>query len=67
MSKKYEYFISYSYDRGFGSASVTLEQKIDNFELLTKIAKMITKDSNFKSEVVILNFMLLREIGEENV
>ena len=54
---KYEYFISYAHDSGFGSAYVTLEQKIDKGEILFEIAKEITKDNNFNSQVVILNFL----------
>ncbi|MBQ7136181.1 hypothetical protein [Campylobacter sp.] len=57
---KYEYFISYAHDNGFGYSSVTLEQKIDGCELLLEIAKKITKDGNFNSQVIILNFILLR-------
>ena len=40
---KYEYFISYAHDNGFGYSGVTLEQKIDGYELLLEIAKKITK------------------------
>ena len=54
---KYEYFVSYAHDSGFGSAFITLEQKIDKRELLLEIAKEITKDNNFNSQVVILNFL----------
>ena len=54
---KYEYLISYAHDSGFGNAYVTLEQKIDGYELLLEIAKKITKDGNFNSQVVILNFL----------
>ena len=54
---KYEYLISYAHDSGFGNAYVTLEQKIDKRELLLEIAKEITKDNNFNSQVVILNFL----------
>ena len=54
---KYEYFISYAHDSGFGSANVTLDQKIDKGEILLEIAKEITKDNNFNSQVVILNFL----------
>lgn len=63
---KYEYLISYAHDRGFGNAYVTLEQKIDNHKFLLEIAEEITKDSNFESEIIILNFILLCEIGETN-
>ena len=59
---KYEYFISYTHDGGFGNSSVTLEQKIDGCELLLEIAKKITKDCNFNSQIIILNFILLKEI-----
>ena len=59
---KYEYFISYTHDNGFGNSSVILEQKIDGYELLLEIAKKITKDSNFNSQIIILNFILLKEI-----
>ena len=40
---KYEYFISYAHDSGFGNAYVTLEQKIDKRELLLEIAKNYKK------------------------
>lgn len=58
---KYEYFVSYAHDNGFGNSSVTLEQKIDGYELLLEIAKKITKDGNFNSQVIILNFILLKD------
>lgn len=54
---KYEYFVSYAHNSGFGSAYVALEQKIDKGEILFEIAKEITKDNNFDSQVVILNFL----------
>ena len=54
---KYEYFIAYAHDSGFGNAYVTLDQKIDKGEILFEIAKEITKDNNFNSQVVILNFL----------
>ena len=57
---KYEYFISYAHDNGFGSANVTLDQKIDKGEILFEIAKEITKDNNFDSQIIILNFILLK-------
>lgn len=62
--EKYEYLISYSYDRGFGNAYITLEQKINSRAQLLKIAQMITKDGDFKDEIIILNFILL---GVKNV
>ncbi|CUU67747.1 Uncharacterised protein [Campylobacter hyointestinalis subsp. hyointestinalis] len=58
---KYEYFVSYAHDNGFGNSSITLEQKIDGYELLLEIAKKITKDGDFNSQVIILNFILLKE------
>ena len=58
---RYEYFVSYAHDNGFGNCHVILEQKIDECELLLEIAKKITKDANFNSQVVILNFILLKE------
>lgn len=58
---KYEYFVSYAHDNGFGNSSVTLEKKIDGYELLLEIAKKITKDGNFNSQVIILNFILLKD------
>lgn len=58
---KYEYFISYAHDSGFGNSSVLLEQKIDSFELLLKIAKEITKNGDFSSQVIILNYILLKD------
>ncbi|PPB58727.1 hypothetical protein CDQ71_00060 [Campylobacter hyointestinalis subsp. hyointestinalis] len=58
---KYEYFVSYALDNGFGCSSVILEQKIDRYELLLEIAKKITKDGNFNSQVIVLNFILLKE------
>ena len=57
---KYEYFISYAHDRGFGSAHVTLDQKIDKGEILFEIAKEITQDNNFNNQVIILNFIRLK-------
>ena len=57
---KYEYLISYAHDNGFGNAYVTLEQKIDKRELLLEIAEEITKDNNFDSQIIILNFILLK-------
>lgn len=62
MSKKYEYLISYAHDSGFGNAYVTLEQKINKWQFLSKIGKEITKDNKFKNEIIILNFTLLGEI-----
>ena len=59
---KYEYFISYAHDNGFGYSGVTLEQKIDSYKLILEIAKKITKDFNFSNQVIILNFILLREL-----
>ncbi|WP_180383819.1 hypothetical protein [Campylobacter vicugnae] len=44
---KYEYFISYAHDNGFGYSSVTLEQKIDGCELLLEIAKKDNKRRQF--------------------
>lgn len=67
MSKKYEYLISYAYESGFGNAYITLEQKINKKEMLLELAEKITKDCDFKTQIVVLNFILLREIGEENV
>lgn len=58
---KYEYFVSYAHDNGFGNSSITLEQKIDGYELILEITKKITKDGNFNSQVIILNFILLKE------
>ena len=57
---KYEHLISYAHDSGFGNAYVTLEQKIDKRELLLEIAEEITKDNNFDSQIIILNFILLK-------
>lgn len=57
---KYEYFVSYAHDNGFGNSSLTLEQKIDSYELILEIAKKITKDSNFNSQVIILNFLQIK-------
>lgn len=67
MFKKYEYLISYAYESGFGNAYTTLEQKIEKKEQILEIGEIITKDCGFSSQIVILNFILLREIGEENV
>lgn len=64
MSKKYEYLIAYAHDSGFGNAYVTLEEKINKKEMLLEIAKKITQDFDFESEIIILNFILL---GETNV
>ena len=61
---KYEYFISYAHDNSFDNCSVALEQKIDSYKLILEIAKKITKDFNFSNQVVILNFILLRELSE---
>ena len=61
---KYEYLIMYAHGSGFGNCSVTLDQKIDRYKLILEIAKKITKDFNFSNEVVILNFILLRELSE---
>ena len=61
---KYEYFVSYAHDSGFGSAYVTLEQKIDKRDILLEIVNKITQDANFSNQVVILNFILLGEIAE---
>lgn len=61
---KYEYFVSYAHDSGFGSAYVALEQKIDKRDMLLEIANKITQDANFSNQVVILNFILLGEIVE---
>ena len=57
---KYEYFIAYAHDSGFGNAYVTLEQKIDKRELLSEIAEEITKNNNFNNQVVILNFLQIK-------
>lgn len=58
---KYEYFVSYAHDNGFGNSSITLEQKIDGYELLSEITEKITKNGNFNSQVIILNFILLKD------
>lgn len=61
---KYEYFVSYAHNSGFGSAYVTLEQKIDKRDILLEIVNKITQDANFSNQIVILNFILLGEIAE---
>ncbi|MFW5606104.1 MAG: hypothetical protein ACOCMY_00080 [Campylobacter hyointestinalis] len=58
---RYEYFVSYAHDSGFGNSHAILEQKIDGYELLSEITEKITKNGNFNSPVIILNFILLKE------
>lgn len=65
MSKKYKYLISYAYESGFGNVHITSGQKIDKIEQILEITEKITKDCDFKSQIVILNLILLCEV--ENV
>ena len=60
---KYEYFISYGFERGVGNARIVLENKINKFEDVQKIEKMIAK--NVEAEkVVITNYELMRKLGD---
>lgn len=62
---KYEYFISYCFERGAGNARIILEGKINKFEDVKEIEKMITE--NIKAEkVIITNFELMRKLGGWN-
>ena len=60
---KYEYFIAYGFERGVGNARIVLEGKINKFEDVQEIEKMIMK--NVKAEkVVITNYVLIRKLGD---
>ena len=61
---KYEYFVSYGFERGVGNARIILEGKINKFEDVQEIEKMITKNIKAK-KVVIINYELMRKLGDK--
>ncbi len=64
--KEYTYFISYSYQGGFGNASFIRKEEIETFEDLNSIKDDIEKNNNLNG-VIILNFQKLRKMkGEGN-
>lgn len=60
---KYEYFIAYGFERGAGNARIVLESKINKFEDVQEIEKMITEKIKAK-KVVIINYELMRKLGD---
>lgn len=68
---KYKYFVSFTFtykgsvNYGYGNNSYVLPSKIDSYEKVMELSKMIQKELQLEQgQVVILNFILLNV--EEN-
>ena len=61
--KKFEYFVSYAHQEGFGNALFETNSPITTFDEIINIENIIM-EKNIK-EVTVLNFQLMREIEEE--
>lgn len=60
---KYEYFIAYGFERGVGNARIILKSKINKFEDIQNIEKMITENVE-ANKAIIINYKLLRKLGD---
>ena len=60
---KYEYFIAYVFERGSGNAKIVLESKINKFEDIQNIEKMITENAKVEKPLI-TNYKLLRKLGD---
>lgn len=64
-TKKYNYYMSYYFEGGFGGCDVTTEWKIDSAEKLYSIRNMIQEDCEkqniTKNKIVIISYQLLNE------
>lgn len=68
---KYKYYVVFSTDGlGIGNAEIIRNTKITTFKDVQEMANLLKEDTNRKKErkieyVVIINFMLLEEIEDE--
>lgn len=60
---KYRYFVAYSHHQGFGDAEIITTYKLDCHENLQKVREELQTHNKMK-QIVILNFVLLREESE---
>ena len=56
----YYYFVSYSYEDGFGCSEVSRNTPITTLEDIKEIIKKLQKSDSKLSSVVILNYQLLQ-------
>ena len=57
----YYYFVSFSHDHGFAHAQISRNIPIEKIEDINKISEDIEKSDPKLSNVIILNFQLLRK------
>ena len=64
-TNKYNYYMSYSFEGGFGCCDVSTEWKIDSAKKLYSIRDMIQEDCEkqniTKNKIVIISYQLLNE------
>lgn len=65
---KYHYFVSFTFtykgsvNYGYGNNAFVLPSKIDSYEKVMELSKMIQKELQLEQgQVVVLNFTLLKE------
>lgn len=46
---KYIYFISYNYTKGFGNIEIETREKIDDFETLEEVKKLLVEERSTRS------------------
>lgn len=56
---KYEYFISYSHDRGSGMVNILRDTKIETYDDLVELQKFISENNGLNG-IVILNWKQLK-------
>lgn len=62
---KYEYFISYSHNRGFGSRVIAIDEEIVSAKSFVRINNWLKSENLQLNDIVILNFIKLRNIPNE--
>ena len=58
MDKKYIYFVSYSYQKGFGSSEIFRDKKITSYKDVKEVSEVICEANNIK-DVIIINYIQL--------
>lgn len=63
MIKKYNYYVSFSFEGGSGCCEVSLDDKITEIDQVLSIAKEL--ENGKAKKVTIMNFVLLKEVQNE--
>lgn len=71
MKNRYYYFVYYKYNEYYGNEQVILNKKIDSWEDIKYVGELIDSlirkvNDNIKSNIVIVNYKLLKIEKEEN-